>query len=92
MRAYAELESAGLVTSRRGGGTTVADAPLMLSPEEREHSLASQAAAFVARARLLGVPDRAIDEAVHSALSSKPDDPGVSRRRPFGRREPSRPG
>lgn len=68
MRAYSELESGGLVATRRGAGTTVATTPRTLSPEERQRLLAAQAAAFVAHARLLGATDEAVGEAVQKAL------------------------
>jgi GntR family transcriptional regulator len=71
MRAYSELESGGLVTTRRGGGTTVAVSPSVFSEEERQRSLARQAAAFVAQARLLGVTDEAVGEAVQRALDTQ---------------------
>lgn len=71
MRAYAELESGGLVTTRRGGGTAVASAPQALSADERERQLASAAAAFVAQARLLGATDDAIGEAARRALDGE---------------------
>lgn len=71
MRAYSELESRGLVTTRRGGGTTVAKTPRALSPEERQRSLASHAATFVAQVRLLGVTDEAVGEAVRRALGTQ---------------------
>ena len=74
MRAYSELESEGLSTSRRGGGTVVAKAPRPLPSEERQRALASQAAAFVARARLLGVSDEAVRDAVQVALRSDLED------------------
>ena len=70
MRAYSELESAGLVTSRRGGGTTVSKTPSTLSPQEREPALAWQAATFVAQVRLLGVSDDAVRTAVEQALDA----------------------
>jgi GntR family transcriptional regulator len=69
MRAYSELESGGFVTTRRGGGTSVAVTPRALSAEDRQRSLASQAAAFVAQARLLGVEDDEVREAVRRALN-----------------------
>ncbi len=68
MRAYSELESGGLVTTRRGAGTTVAKTPRTLSPEERQRLLTSQATDFVAHARLLGVSDGDVGEAVRLAL------------------------
>jgi GntR family transcriptional regulator len=71
MRAYAELETGGFVTSRRGGGTRVAKVPRELPPDERQRSLAAQAAAFVAQARLLGVGDNDVREAVQRALEAR---------------------
>lgn len=78
MRAYSQLESKGFVTARRGGGTRVASAPHSLSVDEQLRSLASQAAAFVARARLLGATDEAVREAVQRALVAQPQDPGAA--------------
>jgi DNA-binding transcriptional regulator YhcF (GntR family) len=70
MRAYSELESAGLVTSRRGGGTTVSKALPTLSLEERALALALQTAAFVAQVRLLGASDDAVRAEVEQALDA----------------------
>jgi DNA-binding transcriptional regulator YhcF (GntR family) len=63
-RAYRELEAAGLVTSRRGGGTRVARVP-RTAPGRL---LAEQAAAFVREARFLGADDAGILGAVRKAL------------------------
>lgn len=59
-RAYRELEAAGLVVTKRGGGTRVADRPAAASPAAT--SLLEDAARdYLARATALGVgPDRAI--------------------------------
>jgi GntR family transcriptional regulator len=70
MRAYAELEAGGFVTSRRGGGTSVAKVPRALDSEERQRALDAQAAGFVAQARLLGVGDDDVREAVQRALEA----------------------
>ena len=59
-------------------GTTVAETPRALSPDERRRSLESQAATFVAQARLLGVTDEVIAEAVQRALSPTPGGREVS--------------
>ena len=53
-RTYRELEAAGLVRSRRGGGTRVAWTAPKLPTDERRRLLATELAAFLARARLLG--------------------------------------
>ena len=59
-RAYRELEAAGLVVTRRGGGTRVADRPSSASAAVT--SLLEEAAReYLARAKALGAgPDRAI--------------------------------
>jgi len=59
-RTYRELEQAGYVRSRRGGGTRVAStAP---SPPTPQRALEEAAAAYLDRARALGVgPTDAVD-------------------------------
>ena len=54
-RAYRELESAGVVVSRRGSGTCVADNGSPLRRGEKMKILADRAAGLVAEARQLGV-------------------------------------
>ena len=54
-RTYRELEAAGLIVSRRGGGTRVADRPVNSAPSE---ALRRAADAFVRQGRRLGA-DRA---------------------------------
>ena len=68
MRSYAELEGGGLIVTRRGGGTTVGDSPRTLSELERGRRLAEITAAFVSRARFVGVGDDDIRRAVDSLL------------------------
>jgi DNA-binding transcriptional regulator YhcF (GntR family) len=65
-RAYRELESAGMVITRRGGGTRVAAQP----PPEPDQALVlrDRAASFVRDARLLGASDDQITVAVDRAL------------------------
>lgn len=53
-RAYRELEAAGLVRSRRGGGTVVSDA-VIDTGALRSQRLAAAAQTFAAQARALGV-------------------------------------
>lgn len=67
-RAYSELEAAGLVRSRRGGGTRVADAPPVLPADLRDARLREQARGYVQRVRLLGVDDQRVLDAVRTAL------------------------
>lgn len=73
-RSYRELEAAGLVTGRRGGGTRVHRAPLR-TPPERAAELARHAQDLVRRARLLGAGDDELRAAVERALERR--DPGV---------------
>ena len=65
-RTYRELEAAGLVASRRGGGTRVSATPRTATAAQRERTLREHAEAFVRQARLIG----ASDEDVRSALSA----------------------
>jgi GntR family transcriptional regulator len=67
-RTYRELELAGLVTSRRGGGTRVAATPPP-GPDPAQ-ALRDRAAAFVRDARMLGVDDDQIASAVTQALAA----------------------
>ena len=70
-RTYRELEAAGLVESRRGRGTRVADLPTPAMPEEPS-LLARTAEDFVRRARAAGAERPAILAAVRQALDSSP--------------------
>ena len=65
-RTYRELETAGMVVSRRGGGTRVAAAPPD-GPDQAE-ALHDRAAAFVRDARLLGADDDQIMSVVARSL------------------------
>lgn len=65
-RAYRELESAGMVITRRGGGTRVAARPV--SEPGQAEVLRDRAAAFIREARLLGANDDQITAAVARAL------------------------
>jgi GntR family transcriptional regulator len=67
-RTYRELESAGLVVSRRGGGTKVR-ADLPRTAVDPLQAVRDRAEAFVREARLLGVDDDAIRTAVARATS-----------------------
>jgi len=69
-RAYRELEAAGLVTSRRGGGTRVADRVPALAGHERHRLLLEQANDFVRQAILLGGDEQEILHAVSQALAA----------------------
>lgn len=69
-RAYRELEAAGLVVSRRGGGTRVADRPAQ--PPGDEPALRRAAEEFVGRARASGADRAAMLAALHRALEGTP--------------------
>ncbi len=67
-RAYRELEVAGLVRSRRGGGTTVAN-PAATIGSGRPRTPGDRSLLDAVRsARLLGATDREITDALQSAL------------------------
>jgi len=76
-RAYRELEQAGLLTSRRGGGTRVS--PTLPEPPERQRHrlLESRAVEFVRYARRIGATHDDALAAVRAALRSTtpPSDP-----------------
>jgi GntR family transcriptional regulator len=65
-RAYAELETAGLVTSRRRTGTVVTGGRATVPAEVRLHALA---AGLVVRARASGLDDEAVLAIVRAALA-----------------------
>jgi Predicted transcriptional regulators len=68
-RAYSELESAGLVETRRGGGTIVAPQP-QLSTEELRRRLAERARQYLSDTRRLGASDAEALAAVEREMSS----------------------
>ena len=53
-RAYRELESAGLVVSRAGRGTTIATTVTQISEQTRQRNLRDAARAYAAAVRRLG--------------------------------------
>lgn len=63
-RTYRELEAAGLVRSRRGGGTRVVAVAPRRSARERQARLSTLAAAYVMKARALGATDAEVTAAV----------------------------
>lgn len=70
-RAYRELESAGLVTGRRGGGTRVQGVPRR-SGSQRRVELDRHTSELVRRARLLGAEDEEIRASVERVLRGAP--------------------
>jgi DNA-binding transcriptional regulator YhcF (GntR family) len=77
-RAYRELEQAGLLTSRRGGGTRVSSS-LPDPPERRRQGLLEERATDLVRyARRIGASDAETLSAVRAALSSAAPDGGAS--------------
>jgi DNA-binding transcriptional regulator YhcF (GntR family) len=72
-RAYRELEAAGLVFSRRGGGTRVADQPARPADATEDESVLRRAAEdYVWRARAAGADRGSILDALHRALDATP--------------------
>jgi DNA-binding transcriptional regulator YhcF (GntR family) len=69
-RAYRELEAAGLVVSRRGGGTRVTGHPPRPAPDESPVLRAAED--FVWRARAAGADRDSILAALHHALDAAP--------------------
>jgi GntR family transcriptional regulator len=67
-RTYRELEAGGLVRSRRGGGTRVADTLPAVGEPERKRLLREYADAYVRQALVLGADERQIRDAVGAAL------------------------
>jgi GntR family transcriptional regulator len=78
-RAYKELEAAGLVRSRRGGGTRVVSSPPTFTTPERHRLLHEAAVAYVRQAKLLGVADQDIRKAVAKVLDDPPRPPSGGR-------------
>ncbi|SBT52445.1 GntR family transcriptional regulator [Micromonospora auratinigra] len=68
-RTYRELESAGLVRSRRGGGTRVAERAAPRADECRD-ALDRHAAAYLRQARLLGADREAALDAIRRAWNA----------------------
>jgi GntR family transcriptional regulator len=68
-RTYRELEASGLISTRHGAGTRVADTPPALADDRRRQQLAEHAFDYVLKARLLGVGDDAIIDAISHAIS-----------------------
>ena len=70
-RTYRELETAGLVASRRGGGTRVLPTARRPSAAQRQQTLREHAEAFVRQASLLGASDDDVRSAVSAALGAR---------------------
>lgn len=69
MRAYAELETTGLIISRRGAGTIAAD----LTGSRPTDSIFRLAVDFVSSSRQLGAHDQMIRDAINRALEEQPE-------------------
>ena len=76
-RSYRELESAGLVRSRRGGGTRVVERGAVKSPGKVAETLHRYADAFVQQARLLGFRDEDIQASLEAALAGSRTGPAA---------------
>jgi GntR family transcriptional regulator len=75
-RAYRELEAQGLVETRQGRGTFVAEAPRRLSAAQRREALSPSIERLTSEARMLGVEAKDLAELVRQAAAklSKGDD------------------
>ena len=71
-RTHRELEVAGLVASRRGGGTRVAAGAARRSADDVRKAHDEAADALVRAGRLLGAADDAVRAAVERALAARP--------------------
>jgi DNA-binding transcriptional regulator YhcF (GntR family) len=71
-RTYRELEAAGLIQSRRGGGTHVANHPANLTPDELQQRLHDHAITYLRQAELLGADPKTALEAIQRAQANKP--------------------
>ena len=83
-RAYRDLEAEGVVETRRGQGTFVAETPRRLSPSARRRALEPAALKLAAEAHALGLTQDETTELVADAwqrLSDRRDD-SSSRRQP----------
>jgi DNA-binding transcriptional regulator YhcF (GntR family) len=69
-RTYRELEAAGLVASRRGGGTRVQAVARPSTVAQRERDLHAHAEIFVRHARLLGATEDELRAALESAVAA----------------------
>jgi GntR family transcriptional regulator len=69
-RTYRELEAAGLVASRRGGGTRVQAVARPSTDAQRERDLRAHAEIFVRHARLLGATEDELRAALESAVAA----------------------
>lgn len=78
-RTYRELEAAGLVASRRGGGTRVQATSRPPTAAERAGALRRHAETFVQLGRLLGADDDDLRAALAWAMASEraPSGPGA---------------
>ena len=69
-RTYRELELAGLVVSRRGGGTKVSAGATRRSATDISRAVDAAAETFVRAARLLGVQDEDVRAALERSLTT----------------------
>jgi GntR family transcriptional regulator len=75
-RAYADLEAAGLIVSRHGQGTFVADGAATASRRQFLEEARQQLAVAVHRARLLGLRGAALRRYLDTLLEEEEDSDG----------------
>lgn len=68
VRAYTELETAGLIVTRHRGGTFVAEPPAAPPNGAKQRALAAAADTFAATAATIGLGDEAAEAAVRQAI------------------------
>ena len=69
-RTYRELETEGLLVTRRGGGTRVAQGAPRFDKAEQLRRLQALTEAYVARARAIGATDQQIRDAVRGLAAT----------------------
>ncbi len=69
-RTYRELEAAGLVASRRGGGTKVVPGTAPASAHERRSAVLTLTLEFIDRARQLGATDTELLNSLSQSLTA----------------------
>jgi GntR family transcriptional regulator len=79
VRAYRELEAAGLIYTRRGSGTYVSDRPVPYSDGERRRILSERLDTVVVESRNLGYPLDEVVKLLHErnralGIEQQPDD------------------
>lgn len=73
VKAYAELESAGIIFKRRGAGTYIAESNTPLAQRERNRILNTRIDALLSEAHQLGVSEEELEDLVANRLEAIKD-------------------